>query len=75
MLSETQKKVLKLSAQGKKSHEIAKIEGIKEKSVSDVLKRGKSNLDRNIGNIKFAIGNHLLSDEQILSLRSMLKDS
>ena len=74
MLNEIQKKVLVLNSHGKKSHEIAEKSGIKEKSVGDVLKRGKSNLDKSIGNIKFAIENGLLNDEQILSLKSLLKD-
>ena len=73
MLNETQKKVLVLTSQGKKPREIAEKARIKEKSLGDVLKRARSNLDQSIESIEFAIENHLLNNEQILLLKNLLE--
>jgi len=71
MLNQRQKTVLLLHSLGKNNRQIAEETGINLRTVPDALKRAKSNLDKNIENIKFAIKNNLLSDEQIVALKTM----
>lgn len=73
MLNERQKTVLLLHSQGKNNRQIAEETGINLRTVPDALKRAKSNLDKSIENVKFAIKNDLLADEQVVAFKIMLE--
>ena len=72
LLTEKQKKVLKLYLQGKKVSEIVKITGFNRNSVNYALKSGQKRLDEIIGAIKFAVDNKLLTERQVIELKKIL---
>lgn len=73
MLNNRQRTVLLLHSQGKNNRQIAEETGISLRTVPDALRRAKSNLDKSIENIEFAIKNKLLADDQVVALKIMLE--
>ena len=72
LLTEKQKKVLKLYSQGKKVSEIVEITGFNRNSVDYALKSGQKRLDEIIETIRFAIDNNLLNERQVTRLKKIL---
>lgn len=75
MLTEKQKMVLKLNAQGKSINEIVQITGYNRNTADYALRSGRMNLDIVIESAEFALKNGLLDNRQLSKLKTLVKES
>lgn len=73
LLTEKQKRVLKLHSQGKKISEIAEKTGYNRNTVYYALESGQKRLDRTIETVRFAFENGLLSKKKVVELKEILR--